>query len=229
VTPIDARLGEIRVRIAAAAHRAGRDPESVRLVGACKRQPVSMLAAAHAAGLRDFGENRVQEARDKAKELPDDVVWHLLGPLQSNKVRQAVELFSVVHAVDRVKIARALDTEAANRGRLLTGLLEVNVGGEASKHGFDPATLAAEVEPLAALERLRIVGLMTIPPPSRDAEGARPYFRRLRALRDQLETRQEWRGRLSELSMGMSDDFEVAVEEGATFVRVGTALFGSRD
>lgn len=225
---IAARVAEIRERIARAAIRAGRDPNGVRLVGASKMQPVASLAAAYGAGLHRFGENRVQEGVAKAAELPADIEWHLLGPLQSNKARAAVGLFSLFHAIDRVKIARLLDLEAARAGRRLSGLIEVNLGGEESKHGFPPAGLAEAIAPLAELEHLSIVGLMSIPPPADDPEAARPWFRRLAALAAELSARPEWSGRLRELSMGMSDDFEVAVEEGATFVRVGTRLFGPR-
>ena len=225
---IAARLAAVRGRIDAAAVRAGRDPASVRLVGASKLQPVAALREAFAAGLARFGENRVQEAQAKAPQLPPAAEWHLLGPLQSNKVRAALRLFAVFHAVDRASIAAALDAEARAQGRTAVGLLEVNLGGEASKHGFDPATLAGAAAPLATLQDLRIVGLMTIPPPGPDAEAARVWFRRLRELRDALNALPEWGGRLRELSMGMSEDFEVAVEEGATYVRVGTSLFGAR-
>ncbi|MCM2269591.1 MAG: YggS family pyridoxal phosphate-dependent enzyme, partial [Thermoanaerobaculia bacterium] len=225
---VAARLAEIGDRIAAAAARAGRDRAEVRLVAASKTQPVAALAAAYEAGVRRFGENRVQEAQSKAPELPADVEWHLLGPLQSNKARPAVALFSLFHAVDRVRIARVLDAEAAAQGRRVRGLLEVNLGGEASKHGFDPETLAETAAPLAELVHLRLEGLMAIPPPTPTPEAARPYFRRLAELRARLNARPEWSGRLVELSMGMSDDFEVAIEEGATFVRVGTRLFGPR-
>jgi len=228
VSPVAARLAAIQARIAAAAARAGRDPAAVRLVGASKMQPVASLRAAHDAGLRRFGENRVQEAQAKAPALPADVEWHLLGPLQSNKARAAAAIFSLVHAIDRVKIARVLDAEAAAQGRLVRGLVEVNLGGEASKHGFDPATVGDEIAPLAELTHLRLAGLMAIPPLGPDAEASRPHFRRLRELAGELNARPEWDGRLVELSMGMSDDFEVAVEEGATFVRVGTLLFGPR-
>jgi len=228
VSDVGARLAEIARRIAAACARAGRDPASVKLVGASKQQPPARLRAAYDAGLRCFGENRVQEALAKAPALPDDVEWHLLGPLQSNKVRPALELFSFFHAVDRAKIARALDAEAALRGSVVRGLLEINVGGEATKHGFDPARLGAEAADLAALSHLRIVGLMTLPPPRDDERATRADFQRLVALRDELRERPEWRGGLGELSMGMSDDFEIAVEEGATLVRIGTLLFGPR-
>jgi pyridoxal phosphate enzyme (YggS family) len=225
---IPARLAEIGERIAAAARRAGRDPATVRLVGAAKNQPVEALEAAYAAGLRRFGENRVQEAAAKAPALPADVEWHLFGPLQTNKARTAVRLFGTFHAIDREKAARALDAEAAAAKRRVRALLEVNLGGESSKHGFAPEGLALAVAPLAGLAQVEIVGLMAIPPPGEPA-AVRAHFRRLRALRDELDRRAEWHGRLVELSMGMSDDFELAIEEGATYVRVGTLQFGARE
>jgi pyridoxal phosphate enzyme (YggS family) len=228
VSEIARRLDTIRARIDAACRRSGRDPASVRLVGASKLQPVEALAEAHAAGLARFGENRVQEAAAKAPALPAGIEWHLFGPLQTNKVRPALRLFSLFHAIDREKVARALDDEARAQGVTARGLIEVNLGGEESKHGFAMDGIAEAIAPLAELRALEIVGLMSIPPPSAEAEGARVYFRRLRALRDDLDRRAEWRGRLAELSMGMSDDFEVAIEEGATYVRVGTLLFGVR-
>jgi PLP dependent protein len=223
------RLARIHARIEEACRRGGRPPGSVVLVGASKTQPVAALAAAWGAGLRVFGENRVQEAMAKSPELPVGIEWHLIGPLQSNKVRPAVELFRAVHSIDRPRIAEALDREAAARGRTLDGFLEINLGGEESKHGFSPEGLADAVRPLAGLTHLRIVGLMAIPPQGDDPEDSRPWFRQLRALRDDLAARPEWTGFPGWLSMGMSDDFEVAVEEGATHVRVGTALFGPRD
>lgn len=229
------RLAAIQQRIAAACRRAGRDPASVALIGASKTQPVATLVPFLDAGLRLLGENRVQEAQAKRRELdtaalapPRHVEWHLIGPLQSNKVRPALELFSCFHALDRPEIAAAVEREAERRGLRRTGLLEVNLGSEASKHGFPPASLADAARPLAALVHLRIVGLMAIPPPSPAAEGSRPWFRRLRELRDELANRPEWAGWPGHLSMGMSDDFEVAIEEGATHVRIGTALFGPR-
>ncbi|HEX3551665.1 MAG TPA: YggS family pyridoxal phosphate-dependent enzyme [Thermoanaerobaculia bacterium] len=225
------RLAGIRDRIGEACRRSGRPAGSVVLVGASKTQGPAALAAAWDAGLRVFGENRVQEAVAKSRELPphsQGIEWHLLGPLQTNKVRPAVELFRAVHAIDRLRIAEALDREAAARGRTLDGFLEVNLGGEESKHGFSPEGLADAVRPLAGLSHLRIAGLMAIPPPGDDPEASRPWFRQLRTLRDDLAARPEWHGFPGWLSMGMSDDFEVAVEEGATHVRVGTALFGPR-
>ncbi|MFY9824680.1 MAG: YggS family pyridoxal phosphate-dependent enzyme [Thermoanaerobaculia bacterium] len=225
------RLAWIRDRIEDACRRSGRPPGSVTLVGASKTQGSDRVAEAWAAGLRVFGENRVQEAVAKSRELPPrvvDIEWHLIGPLQSNKVRPAVELFRVVHSVDRPQIAEALDREAAARSKTLDALLEINLGAEESKHGFVPEGLAEAVRPLTGLTHLRIAGLMAIPPPGETAEDSRPWFRQLRALRDDLAARPEWQGFPGWLSMGMSDDFEVAIEEGATHVRVGTALFGPR-
>lgn len=224
------RYREIERRIQAACDRAKRPRASVQLVGASKRQPLEVLAAAYACGLRCFGENRVQEAVAKAPQLPADIEWHLLGPLQSNKVRRAVALFRVVHAVDRLAVAVELDAEAARQSRRIGGFVEVNLGAEESKHGFAPEELAASLEALAALRHLEVRGLMAIPPPGTSAEDSRPHFRRLAGLRDELARRPEWRARgfAGELSMGMSDDFEVAIEEGATQVRIGSALFGER-
>ncbi len=222
------RLVAIRERIAAAARRAGRDPAEVVLVGASKRQPPERLRAAWAAGLRVFGENRVQEAEEHRLLLPPEAEWHLIGPLQSNKVKRALDLFPTVHSVDRVKIAGKLDREAAERGVVVSCFLEVNLGGEASKSGFPAEGLAGRVAPVAGLANLRVVGLMAIPPIPEDPEESRPWFRRLRGLRDELGERGEWGGWAGWLSMGMSADYEVAVEEGATHVRVGTSLFGAR-
>lgn len=229
------RLAAVQARIAAACGRRGRSPGDVVLVGVSKTHPAAAVAAAWQAGLRVFGENRVQEAVAKSREVETGPEWHLIGPLQSNKVRLALELFRTIHSIDRPAIAAALDREAGARGLRLTGFLEVNVGEEASKHGFLPEGLAAAARPLADLQHLRIAGLMAIPPQSADPdepEDSRRWFIRLRELRDELAARPEWSARWQEsggwLSMGMSHDFEVAVEEGATHVRVGTAVFGSR-
>jgi pyridoxal phosphate enzyme (YggS family) len=221
------RLASIRGRIEAACARSGRSPSGVTLVGVSKTHPASSVAAFHDAGLAVFGENRVQEALAKSRELPAGIDWHLIGPLQSNKVRPALELFRTIHSIDRAKIAEAVDAEAGERGLEIRGFLEVNLGGEGTKHGFQPGELASAAGSFAAFRHLRIVGLMTIPPPA-DPEASRPWFRQLRELRDELAERPEWRGFPGYLSMGMSDDFEIAVEEGATHVRVGTALFGPR-
>jgi pyridoxal phosphate enzyme (YggS family) len=226
--PVTERYGWIRDRIEDACRRSGRQAGSVTLVGASKNQAPALLAEAWAAGVRVFGENRVQEAVTKSHELPSGIEWHLIGPLQSNKVRPAVELFRAVHSIDRPRIAEALNREAVARGRRLDGFLEINLGHEENKHGFVPEGLAAAVRPLAGLAHLRIAGLMAIPPPGKTPEDSRPWFRKLRELRDDLASRPEWQGFPGWLSMGMSDDFEVAVEEGATHVRVGSALFGNR-
>jgi hypothetical protein len=224
---IAARVAAIRERIARACARAGREPATVTLVAASKLQPADRLRAAWDAGVRVFGENRVQEAAAKRSVLPD-AEWHLLGPLQSNKVRAAADLFATFHALDRPKILDAVAVEAARRGGDVAGFVEVNLGDEPSKHGYAPRDLAAALAPYRSLPGLRLVGLMAIPPPGADAEASRPWFRRLRALRDELAAAPGWEGFRGWLSMGMSDDFAVAVEEGATHVRVGTALFGPR-
>jgi pyridoxal phosphate enzyme (YggS family) len=222
------RLAGIRARIASACERAGRASEEVTLMGVSKTQPASAVAEAFAAGLRVFGENRVQEGLAKSRELPTEIEWHLIGPLQSNKVRAALGLFHTIHSLDRLVVAEAVEREAEKRGIAVAGFLEVNLGAEETKHGFPAEDLVETVKPLAACKHLRIVGLMAIPPLGRAAEESRPWFRRLRALRDELAARPEWAGFPGRLSMGMSDDFEVAIAEGATHVRVGTAIFGPR-
>lgn len=239
---LPARVAEIRERIAAASARAGgstnrsinSSTSKVTLVGVTKTHPAPLVEAAWHAGLRVFGENRVQEALGKSRELtalpppPEGPEWHLIGPLQSNKVRAALDLFRTIHSIDRPKIGEAIDREAAARGLRIDGFLEVNVAGEESKHGFPPEGLAEAVRPLAGLPHLRIVGLMTVPPYLEDPEASRGWFVRLRELRDELAARPEWEGFPGLLSMGMSHDFEIAIEEGSTHVRVGTALFGAR-
>lgn len=233
-TSVATRVATVRQRITEACRRAARDPAEVTLVGVAKFQPVERLRAALEAGVTVLGENRVQEAEAHRASLAaaDDsgaraVAWHLIGPLQSNKARTAAALFDFIHSVDRLKIARLLDRELANRGRRVEALAEVNLAGEASKHGFPAEGLIETLAPLAAFEHLRIVGLMVIPPPD-DAESSRRWFRRARSLRDELARRPEWNGFPGLLSMGMSADFEIAIEEGATHVRVGSALFGPR-
>ena len=221
------RLAGIRERIDGACRRSGRRPDEVVLVGAAKRQPIEKLIAARDAGLTVVGENRVQEAQAKQPRV-SGLDWHLIGPLQSNKAKRAAEIFSTVHSIDRPKIARALDREAGRLEKRLEGFLEVNLGREESKHGFDPDRLLDLVRPLADLESLSILGLMAIPPLEDDPSATRAWFVRLRELRDELCERPEWSGCPGRLSMGMSADFEIAIEEGATHVRVGTLLFGER-
>lgn len=224
------RLAEVRRRIRDAGERAGRDSSAVTLVGAAKRQPIERLRAAAAAGLRVFGENQVQEAAATIPVLPVDLDWHFIGTLQSNKAKAAARLFSTVHSLDRVKIARALDREAGKLGRRLKGFIQIHLGDEPSKHGFpdEGAELAAAVRPLAELEHVEIVGLMAIPPWEDEPERQRAWFRKLRGLGEALAGRPEWQRFPGLLSMGMSQDFEIAVEEGATHVRLGTSLFGPR-
>ena len=226
MNPIAQRLKDVRAAIAAAAQRSRRDPGSVRLVAVSKTVDLAHIQAAVDAGQDLFGENYLQEARDKIAVLGRQVSWHLVGSLQSNKAREAVALFDLIHAVDRLKLARALDAAAARLGKVQDVLIQVNQAGEATKSGVEPAAAPALLQEVARLPHLRVLGLMTMPPWFPDPEAARPYFQALRVLRDHL------RGLtglpLTELSMGMSGDFAVAVEEGATLVRVGTAIFGSR-
>jgi pyridoxal phosphate enzyme (YggS family) len=221
---IKERLEIVRARIGAAAHRARRDPTTIRLVLASKTQPSEAIRAAARAGARDFGENYVQEAIAKRAELADltDIRWHLIGHLQTNKARTAAGAFALIHSVDSVRLAEAL--ARAQPSPRVHALIEVNLGAEASKTGVAPDGVAAILN--AAAEKIEIDGLMTIPPPAASAEAARPYFAQLRELRDRLAMRSGVA--LSELSMGMTDDFEVAIEEGATIVRVGRAVFGER-
>jgi PLP dependent protein len=221
------RLDSIRARIGAAAARAGRSGEPVTLIAVTKTVPADVVAGAVAAGVVDLGENRVQEAESKvALEGLAGVRWHLIGHLQSNKVARAVALFDRVHSVDTVALAEALARRAAAAGRRLAVMIEVNVSREATKFGVSPEGLGELAERIAPLEGLAFDGLMTVGPLVERPEDARAGFARLRELRDELARRL---GRpLPQLSMGMSGDFEVAVEEGSTMVRVGTALFGSR-
>lgn len=225
------RFQQIRRRIRVAARRAGRSEEEIVLVGASKRQPLERMRAAWEAGLRVFGENRVQNAIENQAALAEmgvEAEWHFIGPLQSNKARAAAEAFSVIHSVDRPKIARYLDRQAGELGKMLYGMIEVNIGQEESKYGFPPTDLAERVAELAELPSLSLEGLMAIPPYETDLAKARDWFRQLRELRDELFSRPEWSGRSGWLSMGMSYDFEEAIAEGATHIRIGTALFGTR-
>ncbi len=223
VSELAARIARVRERIARAAARSGRRPEDVTLVAVTKGVEPERIAAAVACGITDVGENRVQEAAAKVRALPaGSVRWHLVGHLQRNKARAAVELFQVIHSVDRL----ALGVELSRRARgPLEVLVQVNVAGEPQKFGVAPSDAAGLVRALAGLPGLRVVGLMTIAPLSDDPQAVRPVFARLRELRDDLVRRGAAPG-LVHLSMGMSQDFEVAVEEGATMVRIGRAIFG---
>lgn len=225
---IEEQLDGIRAHIAAAEKRAGRAAGSVTLLAVSKTFPTSDIMHAYEAGQRLFGENRLQEAMEKMPVLPADCVWHLIGPLQRNKVRKALERgISLIEAVDNLRLAESISRIAGELGMTAPILLEVNVDGEESKHGFAPEELSAAWEQLAALPHLDIRGLMCIPAPTEDPEQARPAFAALRRLAETLRARGPLP--LPELSMGMSHDYPIAIEEGATIVRVGSAIFGKRD
>lgn len=219
-------LEQVQTRIASALAKSGRMAEDVQLIAVSKKQDAEKVRAVFDAGQALFGESRVQEARVKIPLLPSALRWHFIGHLQKNKVRHALPLFELFHSIDSLALAQDVERIADEEGLRPRVLLEVNVAGEGSKFGFAPAKLREEMEQLLSLGRLNIEGLMTIPPLAPAAEDSRGYFVVLRELRDELET--EFDLRLPELSMGMSNDYAVAIEEGATFVRVGTAIFGSR-
>jgi hypothetical protein len=224
-------IERVRTRIAEAAGRVGRDPAEVTLVAVTKTVPARRVRMAWELGLTDFGENRVQEAIEKIPlVIPKEksaIRWHMIGHLQRNKVRHVIPLFNLVHSVDSVRLAEEIDRRAGQAGKVMPILLEVNVAGEASKYGFAPQAVGAAVRQIAPLPHVEIRGLMTVAPIAEDPEVVRPCFRRLRRLRGRLADEfpdLDWR----HLSMGMTDDFEVAVEEGATLVRIGRAIFGKR-
>jgi hypothetical protein len=216
---IAANVAAIRERIANAAVRAGRDPQEIMLIAASKTKSAAEIEEAVAAGLRDVGENYVQEAEEKHARISSPARWHMIGHLQRNKVARAARVFDVIQTVDSLGMGRALNRQGQARGSPVPILVEVNVAGEASKSGVSPTSVPELVAELRHLSFLSVEGLMTIPPPV-SGEAVRPFFRTLRTLRDQLQ--------LKELSMGMSDDFEIAIEEGATMVRIGRAIFGPR-
>jgi pyridoxal phosphate enzyme (YggS family) len=219
-------LNAIQLRIAAACGRAGRDPSSVTLLAVSKTHPPETIRTAVEAGQLLFGENKIQEARAKIPLCPGRARWHFIGHLQSNKVRDAVELFELIQGVDSLSIAREISKRAEQAAKTIPILLEVNVAGEGTKFGYQPGQMLAELNELNALPKIEIHGLMTIPPYTPVPEKARPYFQKLRELKIQAEA--ALGAPLPHLSMGMSGDFEVAIEEGATIVRIGTALFGER-
>jgi PLP dependent protein len=225
-------VGEVRQRIVAAARRAGRDPEKIALMAVSKTFPPEQIREAYAGGLRIFGENRVQEFTGKAAALRElhEAEWHMIGHLQSNKAAQAAEAFAAIDSLDSLKLAEKLNTSAGKLGKKLSVLIEINVGGESAKSGLsaDSNELEDLLSAAPRLEQLEFRGLMTIPPFTEDGQHARPYFRKLRALRDQIAARHLPAVLMDVLSMGMSHDFEVAIEEGSTCVRVGTAIFGHR-
>ena len=224
---IAANIARARERVVRAAERVGRDEGEITIVAATKTFPAEAIRAAHEAGLREFGENRVQECESKQAALADlDAKWHLIGHLQGNKARRAAQIFERIDSVDRLPLARKLDSAAEAEGKRLAILIEVHLGNEDSKSGVEERDLASLAKGILELSHLELLGLMALPPYFEDAERVRPYFRKLRELRDGLN---ETLGRaLPALSMGMSHDFEVAIEEGATEIRLGTAIFGPR-
>ena len=223
-------LNNIRERIAKAAKRSGRDPSDITLVAVSKTHPVETLREAMDAGAAVFGENKVQEGESKIREIgSEEIAWHLIGHLQSNKARKAVQLFDVIQSVDSVELAERLERICIDEGRdELSVFVQVDLAGEETKSGIPESDLPGLVESLKKCERLRFEGLMVLPPFFDNAEATRPFFRKLRAIRDELASQQAFSNGRGELSMGMSHDFEVAIEEGATVVRVGTAIFGGR-
>ena len=230
---VSANLADIQDRIHRAARRRAEDSNIVALMAVCKTFPPEAILEAYAAGQRLFGESKVQEFAEKADALAGlkDAQFHMIGHLQSNKAANAVVLFDVVDSLDSIKLASRLNTAAEAAGKVLPILIEINIGGEVAKSGVAPESpeLSEILNGASAWSHLRIRGLMTVPPYTEDAEGARPYFRKLRELREQLAARNNPGVSLDELSMGMSHDFEVAIEEGSTCVRIGTAIFGSRN
>ncbi|MEI2617337.1 MAG: YggS family pyridoxal phosphate-dependent enzyme [Thermomicrobiales bacterium] len=224
ITDIAARIAAVEGRITLAAERAGRDPSEITLVGVSKTVGRADVDAAYAAGMRHFGENRIQDALVKFEDSPDDLVLHLIGSLQTNKVRHAVGRFQLIHSVDRLSLVDALQARCEAAGVIQPILLQVNVAREEQKHGCDPDDAAAMVEAVLARKNLELRGLMTMAPLTATPEEARPVFAELRQLRDRLK--RDFPGsNLADLSMGMTNDYEVAVEEGATIVRVGRAIF----
>jgi len=219
-------LQRVRERVGEAAAKAGRPLEEIELVAITKMHPADAVREAITAGLTLFGESRVQEAREKIPQLPSNIRWHFVGHLQKNKVRHALQLFEMIQSVDSLPLAEEMNRIAQEEGLHPRLLLEVNVGAEGSKFGFAPEKLRAELESLLALPRLSILGLMCIPPIAEEAEASRRYFAQLREFRDSLQ--REFRVDLAQLSMGMTQDYWIAIEEGATLVRVGTAIFGER-
>lgn len=225
-----ARLTEVRERLATAVRNCGRSPDEVKLIAISKTHPASAIRTLIELGATDFGENRVQEAEEKITEIGrQQARWHLVGHLQANKARRAVSLFEVIHSLDSLELARRLDRLCAEEGReKLPVLIQVDLGHEETKSGVNESELTHMVEALGPLIHLDLIGLMTLPPFFDDTEQSRPFFRRLRELRDELENRGAFGDRQGELSMGMTHDFEVAIQEGATMVRIGTAIFGER-
>jgi len=229
VSVIAERLHRIYERIATAARSADRDPSSVRLIAVSKTFPIEAVREAYAAGQRDFGENRVQEGLQKIAVSTDlQIRWHLLGHLQANKARKSAQVFTTIHSVDSVELLQKIDAAASDEGRIPELLIQVDLAGEATKFGVRPENVPPLFDAASWCRAARVVGVMTLPPVPESPEDARPWFRKLRDLRDEWLAAGVPASMLKELSMGMSADFEVAIQEGSTMVRVGTAIFGSR-
>ena len=226
---IQENLETVKERIQNACRRAGRNPDEVTLIAVSKTKPVEMLQEAYEAGVREFGENKPQELRDKYPCLPQDIHWHMIGHLQRNKIKYLIDKVCLIHSVDSLRLAEAIDEEAGKRGLRVSVLAEVNMAGEESKFGVTPQEAPFFVEALSRFPHLRVEGLMTIAPFTEHPEENRPYFRNLKKLSVDIQAKNIDNVCMRHLSMGMTGDFEVAVEEGATMVRVGTGIFGARD
>lgn len=227
-TDIVSNIMGIRQRMAAAANRCGRNHEDIKLMAVSKTVPPERVHEAIKAGITWFGENYVQEAREKIPAIGQNVSWHMIGHLQTNKVKYVVHLFDWIHSVDRLELAKELDRRAAQNQRTLKVLIEVNVSGEVSKNGVEPSQVLELVRQISVMPNLDVQGLMTMPPFFENPEDARPFFIALRELRDKIASENIPAVQMKELSMGMTGDFEVAIEEGATIIRVGRAIFGER-
>ncbi len=220
---------EIAKRIEKACKRVNRDFQGIKLIAVSKTQPSERIIEAYNAGLKRFGENRVQEAKEKFAVLKDyPIEWHLIGHLQKNKVKYAVEIFDFIHSIDSIELAEKIEKRLEKTGRKIKGLIQVKLSHEETKHGVSESDLLPLTEFCAGLKNLEIIGLMTVPPYFEDVEMVRPYFAKLRELKEELNEK-VFKGKLTELSMGMTHDFEVAIEEGATYVRIGTGIFGERN
>lgn len=229
MTSISQNLALVQERIAAAAAKSGRRPEDICLVAVTKTVPPERIKEALAAGVQHIGENRVQEAAAKIESIPSGVTWHLIGHLQRNKAKQAIQIFDLIHSLDSLRLAKMLQKRAKELERTANCLVEVNVAGEESKHGIIPDQLLPLLRQVSLLPQLRVRGLMTVAPYVKDPEEVRPVFRQLREMAHEIDKLKLPGVSMKELSMGMSGDFEVAIEEGATMVRVGSAIFGARD
>ena len=225
---IAANYARVRDQVATAAQRCGRRPEDITIVCAAKTKGPEAVRTALAAGATDIGENYVQEAREKIAFVPQPVRWHLIGHLQRNKAKEAIRLFHLIHSLDSIILAQELYRQVVKLGTTVRTLIEVNLGGEHTKSGIAPEQLEALLTAIRVLPAVHVEGFMTIPPPGPDAEASRPYFRALARLREQYARHQSSNIELRELSMGMTDDYQVAIEEGATIIRIGRAIFGER-